>query len=216
MAEPTTIHRYDGEHATVTWDAKRCIHAAECVRRLPSVFNAKAKPWVQPSTTDAETLASAIYHCPTGALHLERRDGATEPIPATNTATVTRDGPNYFHGDLELVGHDDMVTLADTRMALCRCGASQNKPLCDGAHRKTGFRDEGMVHASELSAPAGKGGRLTIRARPNGPLMCTGPLTVIGTNGLAAYDESAFLCRCGGSQNKPYCDGTHKKIGFVG
>lgn len=216
MAENTNVHRYDGEHATVTWDSKRCIHAAECVRRLPAAFNPKAKPWVQPGTTDADRLASAIYHCPTGALKLEREDGVTEPIPATNTATVTRDGPNYLHGDLALIGHDGNVVLTDTRMALCRCGASQNKPLCDGAHRKIEFRDEGVLQASESSPGAGSGGRLTIRARANGPLMCTGALTVIGTNGRAACAETMFLCRCGGSQNKPYCDGTHKRIGFAG
>ena len=215
MVETSNLHRYDGDNATVTWDAKRCIHASECVRRLPAVFDAKAKPWVQPGSSDADTLASAIYHCPTGALKLERKDGITEPIPATNTATVTRDGPYYLHGDLTLIGHDGNVALADTRMALCRCGASQNKPFCDNAHKKIEFRDDGVLHASESSPETSGGGRLAIRARPNGPLMCTGALTIIGTNGHAACDEAAFLCRCGGSENKPYCDGTHKKIGFT-
>jgi CDGSH-type Zn-finger protein len=100
-------------------------------------------------------------------------------------------------------------------MALCRCGASQNKPLCDNAHKKIGFRDEGALQASESLPPTSGGGRVAIRPRPDGPLMCTGALTIIGTNGRAACDEAAFLCRCGGSQNKPYCDGTHRKIGFT-
>jgi CDGSH-type Zn-finger protein len=45
--------------------------------------------------------------------------------------------------------------------------------------------------------------------------MCTGPLVVIGADGRVAFAESTFLCRCGASANKPYCDGTHKKIGFT-
>ena len=216
MVEHTKLHRYDGEKATVTWDAKRCIHARECVRGLPAVFNPEARPWVQPGATDAEVLAAVVCRCPTGALKLERKDGVTEPVPATNTATVTRDGPTYLQGDLALIGHDGDIVLTDTRMAVCRCGASQNKPLCDGSHRRIEFQDEGVLRASESSPVAGSGGRLTIRARPDGPLMCTGALTVVGSDGRRAYAESTFLCRCGGSQNKPYCDGTHKKIGFSG
>ena len=216
MAENAKLHRYDGVNATVTWDQKRCIHSGECVRGLPGVFNSKATPWVQPGATDSDALASTIGRCPSGALKLERNDGATEPIPRTNTATVTRDGPNYLRGDLVLLGQDGNIVLADTRMALCRCGASQNKPLCDGSHRKTEFREAGLLPASESPPGMAGSGRLTIRARPNGPLMCTGPLTITGTNGRAAYADTTFLCRCGGSQNKPYCDGTHKRSGFIG
>ena len=216
MAENTRPHRYDGLNATVTWDAQRCIHAGECVRGLPGVFNSKVTPWIQPGNTDADALASTICRCPTGALKLARNDGATEPIPPTNTATVTRDGPTYLRGDLALLGQDGNIVLTDTRMALCRCAASQNKPLCDGSHRKNEFREAGLLPASESPPGAVSGGRVTIRARANGPLMCTGPLTITGTNGRAAYADTTFLCRCGGSQNKPYCDGTHKKNGFTG
>jgi CDGSH-type Zn-finger protein/uncharacterized Fe-S cluster protein YjdI len=216
MADTTKLHRYDGDHATVTWDARRCIHAAECVHRLPAVFDAKAKPWVEPGATAADALAATVYHCPTGALKLERRDGAAEPVSAANTATVTRNGPNYLRGDLALIGEDGGVVLTDTRMAFCRCGASEHKPLCDGAHKRIGFGDDGALQAGEAPPGTNSGGRLAIRARPDGPLMCTGALTVIGTNGRSASAATTFLCRCGGSQNKPYCDGTHKKIGFFG
>ncbi len=215
MGEATKLHRYEGRAGVVTYDAKRCIHAAECVRGLPAVFDPKSKPWVQPGATDADALAGVIHRCPTGALKLERTDGAAEAIPATNTATVTRDGPTFLHGDFALMAHDDTVALRDTRMALCRCGASQNKPLCDGSHRELGFRHEGALQASEAPPAPVAGGRVAIRARANGPLMLTGPLTVMGTNGRTAYAEATFLCRCGASGNKPYCDGTHKKIGFT-
>lgn len=216
MPEPAKLHRYDGTNATVTWDAQRCIHAAECVRGLPAVFDPKSKPWVRPAATEVDTLAATIYRCPTGALKLERSDGLREPVPPTNTAVVTRNGPLYLRGNLEIVGPDGTVVLADTRIALCRCGASQNKPLCDGSHRKIGFDDAGVLHAAESSPAEAGGSRVTIRARPNGPLMCTGRLTVKGTNGLAANADSTFFCRCGGSNNKPYCDGTHKRNGFIG
>lgn len=50
---------------------------------------------------------------------------------------------------------------------------------------------------------------------PNGPLKLVGPLAIsIGPNSPPQCCEEAFLCRCGGSSRKPYCDGTHKKNGF--
>ncbi len=48
----------------------------------------------------------------------------------------------------------------------------------------------------------------------NGPLMVSGNVEVEGQNPRSAKDKPVYLCRCGGSQNKPYCDGTHKKIDF--
>jgi CDGSH-type Zn-finger protein/uncharacterized Fe-S cluster protein YjdI len=216
VAEMGAPRRYEGHGCAVTYDAKRCIHAAECVHGLPAVFDPRAKPWIKPAASEVGALAAVIRRCPTGALKLESADGAAEPVPPTNTATVTRDGPTYLRGDLEVIGADGAGAIIDTRMAVCRCGASQNKPFCDASHRSLGFRDPGIVRAGESPPDAHAGGRLTIRMRPNGPLMCTGPLLVVDPDGHAAYAESTFLCRCGGSENKPYCDGTHKKNGFVG
>ena len=136
-------------------------------------------------------------------------------IPATNTATVTRDGPYHLRGKLVLGGRDD--PRVDTRMALCRCGASQHKPFCDNSHRKAGFHEPGALpSAAPAPADAEPGAPLTITPGVNGPLKCVGPLTVRGSDGTTAYAEATFLCRCGGSANKPYCDGTHKRLGFTG
>ena len=60
---------------------------------------------------------------------------------------------------------------------------------------------------------------VTVTIRPNGPLLVNGELSLIDENGnpipLDGKDKIA-LCRCGGSTNKPFCDGTHSKIGFAG
>lgn len=215
MGATSKLHRYEGTGVTVTYDAARCIHAAECVHTLPSVFDSRARPWVNPSGAQADELAAAVQRCPSGALHVERADGLPESPSATNTAMPTVDGPTYVRGDLALMTADGDVALRDTRMALCRCGNSRNKPFCDGSHRKSGFKDDATLRAADSPTTAGGGGRLAIRARPNGPLMLTGPLTMVGANGRTAFAESTFLCRCGASGNKPYCDGTHKRIGFT-
>ncbi|MFZ6011794.1 MAG: (4Fe-4S)-binding protein [Bacteroidota bacterium] len=56
-----------------------------------------------------------------------------------------------------------------------------------------------------------------IETTPNGPLMVYGNVSVKDSQGNTTKKNNATaFCRCGGSGNKPYCDGTHKKIGFVG
>jgi CDGSH-type Zn-finger protein len=60
---------------------------------------------------------------------------------------------------------------------------------------------------------------VTIRLRPNGPLLVEGPIKIVDQNGNSFPinpDKPAIaLCRCGASQNKPFCDGAHKTAGFV-
>lgn len=134
-----TLH-YSGKKAAVSYDVRRCIHAAECVHGLPEVFDPGRKPWIDPDRAEAEQLLQVIMRCPTGALHLERIDGEqAEPTPERNTAIVERNGPVYLRGDLEIVTGEGEVLLRDTRIALCRCGASENKPFCDGSHVRIGF-----------------------------------------------------------------------------
>ena len=59
---------------------------------------------------------------------------------------------------------------------------------------------------------------VTIKVRDNGPLLVEGPFTLIDVEGkpltLPANKPAIALCRCGGSQNKPFCDGAHKSNGF--
>jgi 3-phenylpropionate/trans-cinnamate dioxygenase ferredoxin subunit len=52
----------------------------------------------------------------------------------------------------------------------------------------------------------------------NGPYKVTGPLELLDPDGnpIPVPGPTFFLCRCGGSTNKPFCDGTHSKIGFQG
>ena len=211
------IHRYEGTNVVVTYDVARCIHARECARGLPAVFDPMAKPWVSPDAANVDALEATIERCPSGALKLADREGnATEATPPRNTATVTPNGPNYLVGDLGLRGPDGSIALSETRMALCRCGGSGNKPFCDGSLRKNGFASDGALPAS-VPVPEGTAlsGTLRIKAIVNGPVKCEGPLVVTGADGRSSYADPTFFCRCGHSANKPYCDGTHKRIGFT-
>jgi CDGSH-type Zn-finger protein/uncharacterized Fe-S cluster protein YjdI len=215
MSDPAKIHRYTGAAATISWDAGRCIHAAECVHRVPASFDPKAKPWIRPDAAQAQALADAVNHCPSGALSMTHADGTSAmATPQDNTANVTAGGPYHFRGKLALrVGESE---LGDTRLALCRCGGSANKPYCDNSHRKNGFADPGALPVDVAAPPdVDASAPLRIKAKPNGPLQCEGPLTLVGANGRRMFAQTTFLCRCGGSANKPYCDGTHKRNGFT-
>ena len=100
------------------------------------------------------------------------------------------------------------------RAALCRCGQSQRKPFCDNSHDAAGFKDSGAVGETGEGLTA-EGGRLEIKPVKDGPLKVTGNLTLIAGSGVERWrGAQTWLCRCGGSKNKPFCDGTHKKIGF--
>jgi uncharacterized Fe-S cluster protein YjdI len=119
------VKLYRGERIEVTYDPERCLHAAECVRGMPAVFDTSKRPWVAPDAGDPDALADVIRRCPTGALHYTLRAGDPEP-PASPTRIRTPDGgPLLVDGDLEIDGQ------RETRAALCRCGESKNQPYCD-------------------------------------------------------------------------------------
>jgi uncharacterized Fe-S cluster protein YjdI len=137
---PTRV--YESDTIRVFWDATRCLHAADCLRGLPQVFNVRARPWIDVRAADADAIAATIETCPTGALRYERHDGAPQEEPdRPPVVAVQRDGPLHLRGDVEIVDDDGHVLAREHRLALCRCGATGNPPFCDNTHRRVGFRD---------------------------------------------------------------------------
>ena len=141
----------------------------------------------------------------------EHTDGAAgEPPPAVNSVRVRENGPLAFHAELHLAG-----SMSVLRATLCRCGASKNKPFCDESHAAVGFTASGEPATQESQPLAARNGSVTVTPRLDGPLHVKGNLELVSTTGrtLNRVTET-WLCRCGQSGNKPYCDGTHKKVGF--
>jgi CDGSH-type Zn-finger protein/uncharacterized Fe-S cluster protein YjdI len=210
-------HEFRGQDISVTWSRRRCIHAAECVMHLPTVFEPGRRPWVDVSQASEDAIARVVARCPTGALHYARTDGVLpEVAPSTNSVLVSRNGPVYLRGDIELLDESGALRLVDTRLALCRCGRSANRPLCDGSHLATGFRDAGAVRdESAVKRPGAPGGKLRVRPQRDGPLQIDGPFSLTGADrGAVVSGGSARLCRCGHSRNKPFCDGSHERTEF--
>ena len=210
------VHKYESDAVEITYDAKRCIHAAECVQGNSDVFNPERRPWVDPSKATASEVAEVVAKCPTGALYFERRDeGVSERPPEQNTIRVVADGPLYVHGRVKMAlpGRDEPTS--ETRLALCRCGASRNKPFCDNSHLNTEFKDPGELGDGRLVEVETEGDDLGISFVSNGPILIRGAVRLSGDTGEhSMVGTKGALCRCGASQKKPYCDGSHTAIGF--
>lgn len=210
---------YFTDEIKVTWDKERCIHAAECVRGLPKVFDPNRKPWVKPELAKPAELAEVIERCPTGALHYElKRSDKEEQPPEQNVITIKKDGPLYIHGEVVIRDLDGNVVLKDTRVAMCRCGKSKNKPLCDNSHIPANFKADTTYNAERLRTEPvqGKGGELSITLYENAPFLVEGNYDLVGEDaGRETCSKKMSYCRCGGSKTKPFCDGSHKEIGFV-
>jgi CDGSH-type Zn-finger protein/uncharacterized Fe-S cluster protein YjdI len=217
MAGEQTIHQYPGNAVEVSWDKRLCIHVGECGRAEGELFVGGRNPWCDPNVAgSADSVAEVCQRCPTGALTYVRKDGgATEVAPARNQVVVANDGPLYVTGDLAIDGAAEDQPGVRFRAALCRCGASKNKPFCDNSHRELRFEDQGSV-GSKGEGVVEAGGKLQIRRAPNGPLLLNGSFTIITGAGREAWHGTrAALCRCGASNNKPFCDGSHKGAGFT-
>ncbi len=168
-------------------------------------------PWIHPNAMDAEKLVAIAEVCPSGAIQYRRSDGRPgEAPPPVNLATIRESGPYAVHGDIVLDGRP-----AGYRMTLCRCGASKNKPFCDGSHHETGFSATGEPPTGKADMLEVRDGKLAIDPQLNGPLRVRGNLEITaGTGRVVARIQSAMLCRCGHSQTKPFCDGSHVQAGF--
>ena len=217
-APPSTvqdgIEQVEGEKLSLLFDAKRCIHARFCVTGAPKVFLANVQgAWLFPDAMDVERLADIAHACPSGAIQYRRRDGRPDEAPPPVNLAATREaGPYAFRGDLRLSGKP-----AGFRATLCRCGASKNKPFCDGSHHDAGFAASGEPPTgSATDALPVRDGPLQLDPQRNGPLCVRGNLEIVsGTGRMVARVTSTNLCRCGHSQNKPFCDGSHARAGFI-
>jgi uncharacterized Fe-S cluster protein YjdI len=132
---------YQNGRIRVLWDADRCIHVGRCLRALPTVFDVRAQPWVNLEGASAEQVAAAVRTCPTGALRFQGLGGLPDEVPDEPvTVEVRPNGPLYVRGRVRITRPGGDVVSDEVRVALCRCGASQNKPFCDNSHRLIAFR----------------------------------------------------------------------------
>ncbi len=215
-----TIEIVKGKDATIHFDAQRCIHSRSCVLSHPDVFVPNVKgEWIHPDAQPAQELIRIGQNCPSGAIQVilnapEEQDGnlsSSNAFPLVNTLRLRENGPLAIEAELRIKGEPQPTP----RATLCRCGLSANKPYCDGSHVAGEFVASGEIATLQSEALAVRNGPVDIQPVPNGPLKITGNLEIVtGTGRTCNKVTQTFLCRCGQSSNKPYCDGSHKTSGF--
>ena len=210
---PPKVEEARGKRSVIRFEAGKCIHSRHCVLDRPDVFVPDVQgEWLHPDRATPEEIAELAHTCPSGAIQYDRLDdGAGETGPLVNTVRVLENGPLAFRAPLQIGGQP-----AGFRATLCRCGASGSKPYCDGSHATAGFVATGETPTKESAALAMRNGPLAVTPIPNGPLQAKGPLEIVsGTGRTLNRVEEIYLCRCGASKTKPYCDGSHKAMGFT-
>jgi uncharacterized Fe-S cluster protein YjdI len=136
--------KYTNGEVTIVWQPSLCIHSALCWKGeagLRSVFNPMEKPWIKPEGADTQSIIEQIKKCPSGALSYYMNDetAANQEIQGESIVEVIPNGPLLVYGNLTVKDSEGNTTHKNKVTAFCRCGASLNKPFCDGSHTKTGF-----------------------------------------------------------------------------
>jgi len=132
---------YSNGEVTIVWEAEKCIHSGVCVRGLPKVFKPKERPWITIDAASSKELVGTVKNCPSGALSYYMNDENNKESQTLETKVeVLENGPLLVYGTLKVTHKDGTQETKNRTTAFCRCGASQNKPYCDGAHTSENFK----------------------------------------------------------------------------
>lgn len=139
---PDITRTYTNGEITVVWKPAICVHSKICWTQLGEVFNPRLRPWVNMQGAETERIAEQVDHCPSGALSYVRQGEAAEieTVEGESLVEVMPNGPLMVYGNLLVKDSSGHETPKHRVTAFCRCGASQNKPYCDGSHVRTGFQ----------------------------------------------------------------------------
>ena len=132
---------YDGEEISIHYNRMLCSHAAECGRRQKAAFDSSRKPWIVPDNAAKQGIIDVVRACPSGALRFSLPGGQPEHRQSdVEGITIEKNGPYRVSG-VPLASGCPAKGANPNKYVLCRCGASKNKPFCDGSHYDIGWTD---------------------------------------------------------------------------
>lgn len=143
MSEKKKIaKKYSNGEVTVVWKPDVCIHSAICFNGLPEVFDPRKRPWVTIEGAGTQAMVDQVKKCPSGALSFYMNEAEQEEVEVETETIVeiSKDGPVLVYGNILIKDAEGKESRQNRVTAFCRCGASNNKPFCDGTHRKIGFK----------------------------------------------------------------------------
>jgi len=136
--------KYTNGEVTIVWKPQNCIHSTICWKAatgMPDVFNPANRPWIKPENASTEAIIAQVKNCPSAALTYYRNheEAVEEKIASECIVETVPNGPLLVYGNILIKNSDGVETKKSKVTAFCRCGASGNKPYCDGTHNKVGF-----------------------------------------------------------------------------
>ncbi len=135
------VKEYSNEEISVIWKPNTCIHAKKCWKGLIQVFNPQNRPWINMEGASSERIKKQVEACPSGALSYVSKTADGQASAHTETKVeALEDGPLLIYGTLHITNPDGTTEKKNKTTAFCRCGASHNKPYCDGTHVKVEFK----------------------------------------------------------------------------
>lgn len=136
-----TKKTYESDELVVEWQPSLCIHSEKCWRELPEVFRTDERPWVNTEGAEDKRIMKQLEACPSGALSgywkNQKQENNSETV--ATQIEVSKNGPLMVRGNIEIKHSNGEIDNKEKVTAFCRCGASNNKPYCDGTHSKVGF-----------------------------------------------------------------------------
>lgn len=131
-----------------------------------------------------------------------------------NRIKVRENGPLLCEGLIEIYDTDGELIETTNNVALCRCGSTETPPYCNGNHKKE-FTDDGQFVDEKAEEVAESDEPLKVMMRTNGMYIFKGPMEIYSHDGQSrTFRNKAALCRCGLSENRPFCDASHKTMGW--
>jgi len=144
------IKEYSNGEITVFWKADACIHSANCLMGLPSVFNTKKRPWINMTGANTREIIKTVDTCPSRALtylksttfRLRNSKKHKKSTGKFARVQILKNGPAVVSGNFILRdSNKKKIRINSEVAAICRCGGSKKKPFCDGSHLELGFKD---------------------------------------------------------------------------
>jgi uncharacterized Fe-S cluster protein YjdI len=134
--------KYSNGEVTIVWKPNECIHSGICFRGLNDVFDPRKRPWITPEHSTTDKIIEQVKKCPSGALsyYLNRDTKEQVKVEAETIVETVQNGPLMVYGNVTVKDSAGTITKKSNATAFCRCGASGNKPYCDGSHKKIGFQ----------------------------------------------------------------------------
>lgn len=133
---------YSNGAVTIVWKPDICIHSELCVKGLPGVFDPNSRPWINAEGASTQAIVDQVKKCPSRALsyYMNDANGEDVEVEVERIVEVMPNGPLMVYGNIKLKHSDGTETKQNQVSAFCRCGASGNKPFCDGSHKKIDFQ----------------------------------------------------------------------------